>query len=358
VHVQYDGGPPSTGSFNGTQAVVMATATIPFLYYIDPDIPHNHGVLKHVTADANEGTICKGKWPAAVGGATTNPADAMHDVINIAMAQAIPDLVPAGSCKAGHMPNFNGIDARNGREWGCMLFQSMGGGGAAKGTDGWPMIGTIAGMGGLTSGSIEEVELLYPLRIDFNEIEPDSMGMGQWIGGAGTRTCYRPIAGDMEAVGFGGGSRNPPHGVNGGRCARGGGIYIEHADGRRTYTSVAGQTLVRAGESWTAYSSGGGGWGRPIDRDPELVRRDLRDGIISERTAREIFGVVVADDLERTVDVAATTGLRASMESRERQLIDPTEPGASSWIHDHKRPGDRFLEAPTITRDFAAGGAA
>ncbi|MGE3775417.1 MAG: hydantoinase B/oxoprolinase family protein, partial [Gammaproteobacteria bacterium] len=146
VHVQYDGGPPSTGSFNGTQAVVMATATIPFLYYIDPDIPHNHGVLKHITAEAREGTICKGKWPAAVGGATTNPADAMHDVINIAMAQAIPELVPAGSCKAGHMPNFNGIDARTGKEWGCMLFQSMGGGGGAKGADGWPMIGTIAGM--------------------------------------------------------------------------------------------------------------------------------------------------------------------------------------------------------------------
>ena len=46
IQVQYDGGPPSTGSFNATHAVRMATATIPFLYYIDPDIPHNHGVLQ------------------------------------------------------------------------------------------------------------------------------------------------------------------------------------------------------------------------------------------------------------------------------------------------------------------------
>lgn len=358
VEVYYDGGPASAGSFNGTQAVVMATATIPFLYYIDPDIPHNHGVLKHITAEAKEGTICKGKWPAAVGGATTNPADAMHDVINIAMAQAIPDLVPAGSCKAGHMPNFNGIDARNGREWGCMLFQSMGGSGGAKGADGWPMIGTIAGMGGLTSGSIEEVELLYPLRIDFNEIETDSMGMGQWIGGAGTRTCYRPIAGDMEAVGFGGGSRNPSHGVNGGLRAKGGGIYIEHADGHRTYTSVAGQTLVHEGESWTAYSSGGGGWGRPIDRDPELVRSNLRDGIISERAAREVFGVVVANDLDRTLDVAATEALRASTRAAAAAMIDPATPGASTWIAEHMRPGDRYLEAPTIARHFAGDGEA
>ena len=103
-----------------------------------------------------------------------------------------------------------------------MLFNGMGGSGAAKDADGWPMIGTIAGMGGLTSASVEEVELLYPLHIDFNEIETDSMGMGQWIGGAGLRTRFRPIAGHMEAVSFGEGSKNPPHGVNGGTRSAGG----------------------------------------------------------------------------------------------------------------------------------------
>jgi N-methylhydantoinase B len=353
IQVYYDGGAPSTGSFNATHAVRMATSTIPFLYYIDPDIPHNHGVLKHITADAEPGTICKAEYPAAVGGATTNPADPMHDVINIAMAEAVPDRVPAGSCHAGHMPNFNGIDTRNGREWGCMLFNSMGGSGAAMDADGWPMIGTIAGMGGLTSASVEEVELLYPLRIDFNEIETDSMGAGQWIGGVGTRTRYRPIAGEMEAVGFGEGSRNPPHGVNGGSMSPGGGIYIEHQDGTRTFTSVAGQTLVREGESWTAYSSGGGGWGSPVDRAAELVRRNLRDGWISEENARELFGVVCNDDFERTLDEPATEKLRAELRGKPRPMIDPTVPGAGTWIPRNMRPGDRFIEAPTIADHFS-----
>jgi N-methylhydantoinase B len=353
IHVHYDGGPPSTGSFNATYAVMMATSTIPFLYYIDPDIPHNHGVLQHITADAVEGTICSAKWPAAVGGATTNPADPMHDVINIAMAEAIPERVPAGSCHAGHMPNFNGIDKRNDKEWGCMLFNGMGGSGAAKDADGWPMIGTIAGMGGLTAASIEEVELLYPLHIDFNEIETDSMGMGKWIGGAGLRTRFRPIAGDMEAVSFGEGSRNPPHGVNGGTMSAGGGIYVEHEDGARTFTSVAGQTLVRAGESWTSYSSGGGGWGNPVDRDAELVRRNLRDGWISEETARDIFGVVLNDDFERTLDSQATEKLRTELRGNKRPMVDPTEPAAGKWIERNMRTGDRFIEAPTIAKHFS-----
>jgi N-methylhydantoinase B len=309
--------------------------------------------LKHITADAQSGSICKAEYPAAVGGATTNPADPMHDVINIAMAAAIPDLVPAGSCHAAHMPNFNGIDSRTGKPWGCMLFNSMGGSGAAKNADGWPMIGTIAGMGGLTSASVEEVELLYPLRIDFNEIETDSMGAGTWIGGAGTRTRYRPIAGDMEAVGFGEGSRNPPHGVNGGTMSPGGGIFIEHADGTRTYTSVAGQTLVREGESWTAYSSGGGGWGSPLDRDAETVRRNVRDEWISIETAREVFGVVLNEDFERTVDADATARRRDELRAIERPLIDPTRPGAGTWIARNMRPGDRFIEAPTIAEHFS-----
>jgi len=352
VHVYYDGGPPSTGSFNATHAVMQATATIPFLYYIDSDIPHNHGVLKHIRAEAKEGTICNAKWPAAVGGATTNPADPMHDVINIAMATAIPERVPAGSCHAGHMPSLSGIDSRNGKEWGCMLFNSMGGSGAAKDSDGWPMIGTIAGMGGLRSASTEEVELLYPLRVDFNEIETDSMGMGEWIGGVGTRTSYRPIAGEMEAVGFGEGSKNPPHGVNGGTMSRGGGIYIQHADGKKTFTSVAGQTLVKQGESWIAYSSGGGGWGSPCDRDPEIVRRNLRDGTISETTARDVFGVVLKDNLEKTLDVKATEKRRAKLRAEERPLIDPVVPGAGSWLKENMSPGDRYIEAPTIAEHF------
>lgn len=352
IQVQYDGGPPSTGSFNATHAVRMATATIPFLYYIDPDIPHNHGVLQHITADAEPNTICKAEYPAAVGGATTNPADPMHDVINITMANAVPERVPAGSCHAGHMPNFNGIDGRNGKEWGCMLFNGMGGGGAAKDADGWPMIGTIAGMGGLTSASTEEVELLYPLRIDFNEIETDSMGAGQWVGGAGTRTRYRPIAGDMEAVGFGEGSRNPPHGVNGGRMSPGGGIYIEHENGARTYVSVAGQALVREGESWTAYSSGGGGWGDPLKRDAEEVRQSLRDGLISEESCRDVFGVVLNDDFERTLDVEATAAHRAELHRDDLPMIDPVKPAAGTWVARNMRDGDRYIEAPTIAEHF------
>ena len=234
-----------------------------------------------------------------------------------------------------------------------MLFNSGGGQGAAKDADGWPVLCTIAGMGGLTSASVEQLELLYPLRVEQNEIETDALGMGKWIGGPGLRTCYRPIAGDMECVGFGEGLKNPPHGVNGGSMSPGGGIYIEHADGKRTFTSSAGQLLIREGETWNGVSAGGGGWGNPLDRNPEQVRRDLRDEWISEDTARNVFGIVVGDDLERSLDLAATEQLRAELRKNERPMIEPTIPAAGAWTKENMRPGDRYLEAPTIARNFS-----
>ena len=352
IHVHYSGGPPSTGSFNATYAVMMATSTIPFLYYIDPDIPQNHGVLKHISADAAENTICLAKWPAAVGGATQNPADPMHDVINIAMADAIPDLVPAGGAHTANIPNFWGVDSRTGEDWGCISFNASGGSGAAKDADGWPLFGTIAGMGGVTAAAIEELELHYPIRVEENEIETDAMGCGKWIGGPGLRTSFRPIAGGMEWIGFGEGLKNPPHGVNGGTMSPGGGIYIEHVDGSRTFSSSAGQMPIKDDEILGSVSSGGGGWGNPLDRDAEQVRRDLRDEWISSETARDVFGVVVKDDLEKTIDQEATEARRAELRKKPRPMIEPTTPAAGKWTANKMRPQDSYLEAPTA-RDFA-----
>ena len=116
---------------------------------------------------------------------------------------------------------------------------------------------------------------------------------------------------------------------------------------------MAGQTLVRAGESWTAYSSGGGGWGSPLDRDAETVRRNLRDGWISDDAARDVYGVIVNNDLERTLDVEATNRRRTELRTQERALIDPTRPGAGDWIERNLREGDRFIEAPTIAEHFS-----
>ncbi len=82
------------------------------------------------------------------------------------------------------------------------------------------------------------------------------------------------------------------------------------------------------------------------------MRRNLRDGMISENTARDVFGVVLKDDLERTLDVKATEKQREELRTEERPMIDPVVPGAGNWMKENMRPGDRYIEAPTIAEHF------
>jgi N-methylhydantoinase B len=209
-------------------------------------------------------------------------------------------------------------------------------------------------MGGLTCGSVEFLEMGFPLLVEQMEVETDAMGFGRWNGGPGVRSKISPVNGDMETMGVGEGINNPPHGVAGGKRSTGGGIWVQHADGSRTYTSSAHQLLISVGESWNGVSLGGGGWGNPIDRPPEQVRRDILNEFVSEKTAREVFGVVLNDDLERTLDLSATELLRKELAAVERPFIDQAnESEASEWTRSRMTERDRYLEQPTLQSQLA-----
>jgi N-methylhydantoinase B len=71
---------------------------------------------------------------------------------------------------------------------------------------------------------------------------------------------------------------------------------------------------VQIGASAIVRTGGGGGWGNPLEREPERVRHDVREELISREAARELYGVVVGDDL--TLDAAATAQLRRDKSKR------------------------------------------
>ena len=349
VHVDYSGsGEQAAGGMNGSYATSQAAAGIPFMYYIDPEIPHNHGCITHITTYAPEGTICNARYPASTSVATIVPSDMMHDAVNRAMANAVPDKVAAGGPRCANIPQFSGVDEGTGEPWGAMLFNNGGGQGASLGTDGWPLLQNLAGFGGLKSLSVEQIELLYPLFVEEMEIEPDSMGAGKWIGGPGTRLSVLPTAGDMECVTFGDGCRNPPHGVLGGTPGIGGGQFVEDVSaGRRTFVSASGNIRVASDQRWVGVSTGGGGYGHPAERDAEQVRRDVRDGLIGRQRARDVFGVVLGDDSgDPRLDLEATEALRRDLLARARPLVDPQAPGAATWLDEQMRPEDEYLLNP------------
>ncbi len=115
---------------NGSQATTLTSGIVPFLYYVDADIPHNEGALGHVTVTAPEGTIANPRYPASTSCATIVPSAMLHDAVNKAMAAAIPELVPAGTGRCGNVPVFSGVDPRTGAEWAMMIFNNCQGSGA------------------------------------------------------------------------------------------------------------------------------------------------------------------------------------------------------------------------------------
>jgi len=351
VKVDYSGsGPQAKGGANGSYATSQAAGAVPFLYYIDPDIPHNHGVIEHVEVVTEEGTVCHAKFPASTSVATIVPSDLMQDCVNRAMVAAMPERVPAGGTRCGNIPQFAGNGPDGESPWGFMLFNNAGAGGAAKGNDGWPLWYNQAALGGMKIQPIEQLELLYPVRIERWEIDADSMGFGQWLGGPGNACAVRPLSDEMVTITFGDAAANPPHGAMGGEAGSGGGQYVEdEPTGKRRYVSASGAfTVDHTHEVYVGVSTGGGGWGNPHERDPEKVRIDARDGIVSRAAAAEVFGVVLSDDDDPRVDEVATAAKRRELAAVERPQLDPTEPNASTWLKRNMREGDVYLLDPLL----------
>ncbi len=351
VHVDFAGSAPQgEGGTNGTQGVMEASAGIPILCAIDADIPHNDGCLRHITADAPEGTIVKAKYPAATAMATLCPAGQEHEAVWKALARAVPERSAAGYGGFHCVPSISGVDRRGGEEadWAAMFFNGGSAGGASKGADGWPLIISSSSMGGLKILSTEMCELLHPLMIDHHEIETDSMGHGTTMGGAGIHIAVRPYGSSMDCHATGDGTANPPFGLFGGTPGIGGGSYREDLEsGHRTYCSSKGYLKIAEGQVWVGVSSGGGGYGDPLKRPARAVANHVRDEIISIEAARDIYGVVV-DPMSFALDEAATEALRAEIAAARGELpvVQPTQPDAATWLEGHMREGDEYLLDP------------
>jgi N-methylhydantoinase B len=346
--VDFDGcGPQAKGGMNGTQATTLSAGVIPFLLMVDPDIPHNEGCVSHIEVRSTEGTIANPRYPASSSCATIVPAAMLHDAVNKAMASAIPELVPAGTGRCGNVPVFSGVDPRSGAEWAMMVFNNSQGSGATAQAEGWPLIESPAAAGGQKSLAIEQMELLYPVLIERMEVEPEAQGFGRHNGGCGVRMVVAPIGTEMDCITFGDGCANPPHGVLGGTAGIGGGQYVEdRAGGPRRFISASGYVTIADGQAWVGVATGGGGYGDPAQRDPEQVRRDARDGLISRATAAEVFGVVLSDDEDPVLDVQATVHRRAQLSERPSALVTPDGPGAATWLAETMRDGDVYLINP------------
>ena len=196
------------------------------------------------------------------------------------------------------------------------------------------------------------MELHHPLLALCQEIRTDSMGAGKTRGGPGITWGVAPRGtGQVDNYAYGDGMFNPPFGLFGGKPGDGGAIYRTNKDGSRTFFSAIAYFRVSEGESWSTLSTGGGGYGDPLERDPELVRIDVRDEIIGIEAARSEYGVVI-DQATLKINAEATAKLRKKMaENSKRQLITPCSADYATYYKSLMRKSDSLELNPRPPTD-------
>jgi N-methylhydantoinase B len=285
--------PQTNGFVNGTYTSSASATLLTFLQMVNPDIPHNDGMVRPVHIKIPEGTILNAKYPAATTfGNHLCPPNA--DAIIRALGPAIPNRVTAGwNQLLCHL--VTGIDPRKDTNYVDIGFMGFkGGSGGTDGVDGYDHIGMIDASGGVLDQDYEMFEQQTPNILLKHEFWLDSAGAGKYRGGLGIITKYKIGSKDTKLVTFGDGDFEPAFGLFGGKDSKLNKIELWYPNGEK-YKTTTKDLIEGVPENTIIYqeAGGGGGYGNPFERSAESVAQEVKNGIISIESAKNDYGVVI-----------------------------------------------------------------
>ncbi|MDC0942955.1 hydantoinase B/oxoprolinase family protein [Gammaproteobacteria bacterium] len=272
---------------------------------VDPQIVFNDGFYDLVDVRIPQGTLLKPNYPAALSG-RTHALGRIFDVLGALLGMGAPGemLNAAGFSDSPHL-FFSGYDDKG--EW-FQLFQIGFGGVPGRpigdGPDGhslWPSFTNVPN---------EFVEAYFPLRVEKYEFIVDSGGAGLHRGGNGLSVAYRFLVDGHIGI-HDDRWLTYPWGVNGGKPGMRSTKRLVRVDGSEEYIPAKCEDVkVKKGDLLYFNTWGGGGWGDPLQRDPDIVVSDVSKKLVSVEGARR-YGVVINDDL--SLNQQETESLRAEM---------------------------------------------
>ena len=280
----------TNGFVNGTFTSSASATILTLLQMVNPDIPHNEGMVAPIEIVIPEGTILNASYPKATTfGNHLCPPNA--EAIQRALAPVMPDRVTAGwnnlLCSL-----TTGLDPQKKEKYVDIGFMGLkGGSGAIRGTDGYDHIGMIDASGGVLDQDYEMFEQQTPHRLIRHEYLADSAGPGQWRGGLGVETIFEIGSDDTQVVIFGDGDFEPAFGLFGGGDSTLNFIRLTYPDGKvvtpRNKDLITG---VPRGTIYHQQAGGGGGYGDPKLRNRTKLKQEVRDGLISVAAAAKFYG--------------------------------------------------------------------
>ncbi|MFH1138070.1 MAG: hydantoinase B/oxoprolinase family protein [Pseudomonadota bacterium] len=249
------------GGINAVRAIAVSAALYVFRSLIEEDVPANAGALRAIEVITRPGTILDAVFPAAVAGGNVETSQRIVDVILGALAQALPEKIPAASQGTMNNLTLGGFDPRVGRPFAYYetLAGGMGGSPNSPGQD-----AVHSHMTNTLNTPIEALEYAYPFLMTEYSIRRGSGGAGRRPGGDGLVRELQVTA-PAEVVVISERRTSRPYGLSGGAPGLPGRNFLIFDGAAREMPGKFSATL-EAGDAVRIETPGGGGWGRPRDQ--------------------------------------------------------------------------------------------
>jgi N-methylhydantoinase B len=299
-------------TFGNTRSYIMTQVASS----IDPSIVKNEGLFNAVEMIIPENSVVQPSpnKPAALG--SFHPACEVTEAICVALSQVVPERSTFQGYKMGMPAAVIGVD-ETGKMWmdqgvDVRVMDAS----AVQGIDGWG--GMCAALGNLLLSQAEDAESRFPVVNLNREMTLDAGGAGQWRGLPGTLNVKK-ILKPSTAMTWVVSKTHPLTGLCGGENACSYWNRFEVGTEKEWEVERSAHAKLPPGAVIAYQNGGGSGFGPAINRDPQAVRDDVLDELVSIDAAREKYGVVftgTVEDYDLEVDSAATEALRAEMGRR------------------------------------------
>ncbi len=304
--------PQVRGAINCTPSFTKSSAYAAVRAVMVADVPNNAGYMRPIHFVIPQGSVLAPNFPAAVAarGAT---GKRVTDAVMGALAKAVPQHVLAAGEGGTSSFRLGGRDAR-GRPW-VLMDTIMGTWGARPDRDGIDGLSNFAS--NLSNLPAEVAEAQFPVRCRQYALRPDSGGPGTYRGGLGIVREWEFLGDECVCSSRTDRRKHPPYGIQGGLAGAPSLTYLNPQSENRLmptkYTSV-----VRHGDVILHLQAAGGGYGDPLERDPNRVLFDYLEGKVTAQHAHDAYGVVI-DEARQCVDLVRTAAVRSARTNGSRQ---------------------------------------
>jgi N-methylhydantoinase B len=360
LRVDFTGAPGQVPHFvNSKHFIVRGQIVADTRALIGQDLPFCEGLYRPIEVICPGGTIVDSVPPAPIASAhldvAMNATALATQCLQLALAATddadLPRL-PSGPSGQAALANHSwSYTTPSGAIDGWVLSEAFQpGSSAGAGHDGSDLFANLVGTQHvLDFVDVEITEAWYPLHVLGKAAAPGAHGAGCHRSGSGCRMAYR-VSGDEHLAGamFAMRESLPIGGVAGGQPGAPTEFVVHRADGRAVLDAHAAGATLAPGEVFEFQAGSGGGWGDPLDRDPDLVARDVQIGRLTREQAEATYGVVLVadagpDDADAgaavPADATATTDRRAAIRRERLAAATPAaRPIAPGVAVDPDRP--------------------